>query len=363
MHKNFGEWYRTVSIEPTADLLQKRWAGVNGWVLIIRSDDSALLETVRIFQGFPEKTSRERFLAALSKPDPAFPQRNNELEQRVLAGASLLECVLAKQGGLRAAIIAGTALEASRLRVSEEALPELTGEVLSGLHAIAKRERKRNAVDPVVLSPDAEKLLTTTLPNVMNAADHNVLKSHVGSMLQTLHQALQRSERALKSVGRDLRCADEETNILWWLLGGSSRDLNKPWNALKDAAPLVAAYELADLTDVALGPQDAAALLERVVLDAVGKSKNLPIHAYVNAVPEGWAKDRAAKAERAERAFDLTPFSFALSCRSKSDTSSWQQFFEANSGLKAATTLAPQQAAKLAYVEAVLLGTLAKTES
>jgi hypothetical protein len=41
----------------------------------------------------------------------------------------------------------------------------------------------------------------------------------------------------------------------------------------------------------------------------------------------------------------------------------WQTFFEASSGLKATTTLPPGRAARLAYVEAVLLCTLAKAES
>ena len=98
-----------------------------------------------------------------------------------------------------------------------------------------------------------------------------------------------------------------------------------------------------------------------MVLETRGKSKEQPLHVYVNAVPEDWAKVRTARS--AERALDLTPLSLALSQRSKSTTSSWQQFFEASSGLKASISLSPERAAQLAYVEAVLLSTLAKTES
>src|SRR5688500_3003919 len=95
MHKNFGEWYRLVSIEPTDEILKKRWDGVEEWVWTICGDVKGLLETVRLFRGLPAKTSREEFLATFRKHDAACAQRNNDLEQRVLAGAALVHCVLA----------------------------------------------------------------------------------------------------------------------------------------------------------------------------------------------------------------------------------------------------------------------------
>lgn len=371
MHKNFSEWYRLVSIEPTDAVLKSRWQGVEGWVSTIRGNDDAILETVRIFHGLPEKASREAFLAAFRKHDAAFAQRKNELEQRVLAGAALVQCVLAwkdvkgaaenETDGVRAAVIAGTALEASQLRRPDDALQEVTGEILAGLREIARHQRKRSGFSPVVLGSTTEDAITKALEQVAIAADHAQLRTHVGTVFQTMIKALRRSESALANSAHDLRCADEETNILWWIAGGSSRDLNKPWSALKDAVPLVAGWELADLTDVALGPQDAAALLERVVAETKGKNKEQPLHVYVNAVSEDWAKAHSARL--AERALDLTPLALALSHRSKSSTSSWQPFFEANSGLKTSTSLAPEGAARLAYVEAVLFSTLAKTEN
>lgn len=369
MHKNFGEWYRLVSIEPTDDVLKKRWAGVEAWVSSICGDDDALLETVRIFRGLPEKTSREEFLAAFRNHDAAFAQRSNGLERRVLAGAALVQCVVAERDkdeeddvhGLRAAVLAGTAVEASRLRASDDTLEELTGEVLAGLHELARHQRSRSGFSTVLLKDKEQETLTRTLEQLVKTTDLVELRTNVETVFQTILTALRHSESALEGAAHDLRCADEETNILWWLAGGSSRDLNQPWSALKEAVPLVAGWELADLTDVALGPQDAAALLERVVSEPKAKGKEQPLHVYVNAVPEEWARARAAKL--AERAIDLTPLSLALSHRSKSNTSAWQPFFESNSGLKASITLAPERAARLAYVEAVLFNTITKAES
>jgi hypothetical protein len=368
MHKNFGEWYRQVSIPCTDESLKKRWAGVESWVTTIHGDVNALFETVRIFRGLPEKTSREAFLEAFRKADTTFAQRDNAHEQQVLAGASLVHCVGARkkddpEGSVRSAVLAATALEASSLRVVDpnKTLDEQAGEVRAGLHTIAQQQRRRRPFEAVLLSSEEEnafkKIITT------NVGDHNLLRASFEKAFLTLLSAVNRTESALDAAAHGLRCADEETNILWWIAGGSSRDLEKPWSALKDAAPLVAAWELADLTDIALGPQDAAALLERALPEAKGnKSKEQALHVYVNAVPDEWAKACTSKMDA--NALDLAPLSLALSKRVEGNSTTWQPFFESVSGgLKAGTVLAPERVARQAYVEAMLFRTLADVES
>jgi hypothetical protein len=359
MHKNFAEWYRLVRVEPKGDMLDNRWAGVEEWATSLRDEDDAVLETVRIFQGFPQVTSREAFFAVFRKHDSAFQQRNNELEQRVLAGAAIVQLVKhdddADDGDLRSAVLAGTAVAASRLCATDGPLEELVEEVLDGLHEMARHQRRRRGFDATLLTDEEEKSFAKTIET--NVGDHNQLRASFASAFQLILKAVHRSESALCDAAHDLRCADEETNILWWLEGECSRDLNKPWSALKDGAPVIAGWELADLTDVALGPHDAAALLERVVSSAKGKSNDQPLHTYVNAVSDDWAKARAT--DLPERALDLTPLTFALSLRARSGTSSWQQFFEKTGQITPTLNIAPEVVAKHAYVEAVFLRTLA----
>ena len=369
MHKNFGEWYRQVSLPCTDESLKKRWAGVESWVTTSRGDVAALLETVRIFRGLPEKTSREAFLEAFRKQDATFAQRDNAHEQQVLAGAALVHCVgttkkTDDEGSLRVAVLAATALEASSLRSANtnKTLDEQVGEVRAGLHTIAQDQRRRRPFETILLSSEEEAAFKTVIAT--NVADHNQLRASFEKAFQTLLSAVNRSEGALDAAAHGLRCADEETNILWWLAGGSSKDLDKPWSALKDAAPLIAAWELADLTDVALGPQDAAALLERALPEAKGNKNNKEqaLHVYVNAVPDEWAKVCVAKLDA--QALDLAPLSLALSKRVEGNSTSWQSFFESvSSGLKAGTMLAPDRVARLAYIEAMLFRTLANVES
>jgi hypothetical protein len=368
MHKNFGEWYRQVSIPCTDDSLKKRWAGVESWVTTIRGDVNALFETVRLFRGLPEQTSRESFLKAFRNADTTFAQRDNAYEQQVLAGASLVHCVGmrrmdAPEGSVRTAVLAATALEASSLSVGDpnKTLDEQAGEVRAGLHTIAQQQRRRRPFDTILLSSDEEAAFKKIIATDVD--DYNELRASFEKAFQTLLSAVNRSEGALAAAAHGLQCADEETNILWWIAGGSSKDLDKPWSVLKDAAPLVAAWELADLTDVALGPQDAAALLDRTLPEAKGnKSKEQALHVYVNAVPEEWAKVRVATVDA--KALDLAPLSLALSKRVEGNPTTWRPFFESVSGgLKATTALTPERVARQAYVEAMMFRTLADVES
>lgn len=361
MHKNFAEWYRLVRIEPNGDVLTKRWASVREWSTSISDKDDSLLETVRIFQGLPEVTSRELFLAAFRKHDPAFQQRNNELEQQVLAGAALVQVINSdeEEDNRHTAILAGVALAASRLRVTGGPLEEMSQEVLSALQKLARVQRGRTGFDATLLTEEETKAFSKTIET--NMPDHNQLRQSLATAFQTILKAVQRSESALANAAHDLRCADEETNILWWLEGGCSRDLHKPWSVLKDEVPLTAGWELADLTDAALGPREVTAFLERIVTSSKARNKDQPLNVYVNAVSDDWAKMRTT--DLPERALDLAPLSLALSQRAKSGMGNWHQYFEKTGGIASTKPLPPEVVAKQAYMEAVLLRTLAARES
>jgi hypothetical protein len=360
MHKNFSEWYRLVALEPDGERLQKRWAGVEAWEAELRKDKNNVLETVRIFQGLPSKVSRQPFLTAFQNQDPTFPQRNN-LELQVLAGASLVACVQsvsADGDGLHAAILASTALEASSFYITEPRLKEILSEIFTGIQAITVEQRKRK---PFVLNTINGKAdsAAEALKQVAASVDFNQLKIAVAPVFQALLDSVRVADRELASTAHNLRCADEEMNILWWIEGGCSRDTNKPWADFKEGAAIIAGTELADLTDVALGPCNAAALLERVLSGSKGSNSSLA--SYVNALPDEWARERAAKAN--ENALDLTPLTLAVKHRAKSDISSWQQYFDASSGMKSSFQVTAARVAHQAYVETILLQALANADT
>lgn len=362
MHRDFGDWYRVVALEPDGGKLQQRWAGVKTWAAAVRASDEKLLETVRIFQGLAAKTSRDAFLAAFRKQDPAFPQRN-DLELQVLAGASLVVCVesVGDDGeGLHTAILAGAALETSSLCVKDHRLAEISHEIAGELQTMTVAQRERRPFDPSAISENVDAA-DEALSQVAASGSWEQLKATVVPALQGLLSAVRAADRELGDAAHNLQCADEEAQILWWLEGGCSRDTNKPWTLLKEGAAIIAGTELADLTNIALGPRNAAALLTRVLSQSKGKAKDVSLETYVNTLPDEWAVERAAKV--ADGALDLMPLTRAIIHRGKSDSVSWQQYFDASSGLKAQTPLTAVRVARQAYIEAVLLRTLANADT
>lgn len=363
MHNNFSEWYRLVSLEPDGTKLAKRWAGVKTWTTELRKNDDHVLETVRIYQGLPPRASREPFLAVFRRHDPSFPQRNDH-ELRVLAGAALVNCVqsVGEDGeGLHAAILAGAALEASSLRLTDPRLEEISREVATGLQALAVAQRERRPFDASAITSKAdaaEDALVQVSQTPGNNAD--ALKNALVPVLQALIDAVRAADEELGNAAHNLRSGDEETDILWWVEGGCSRDTNRPWARLGDGAAIIAGSELADLTDVTLGPRNAAALLDRVLAAAGAESKEATLASYVNALPDDWYRSYGARSD--ERALDLTPITLAVSQRSDSDVSSWQAFFDSSTGMKSSMALTPTRVARQAYVEAILLRALAQEE-
>jgi hypothetical protein len=96
MNKNFGDWYRTVNIEPNSIQLGNRWNGIESYLKVLGTDSSAaveIFELIRLFYNLPvSQEFREKFVDIFTNIDSAF-NRKNQLELSVLAGATLIEMV------------------------------------------------------------------------------------------------------------------------------------------------------------------------------------------------------------------------------------------------------------------------------
>jgi hypothetical protein len=362
MHKHFAEWYRKVSIEPDGNVLLKRWAGVDDWAIELSEDHEKVLETVRIFQGLPSKASMEPFLKVFRKHDAAFPQHNGR-ELQVLAGASLVALVeagLESDDDVHSAVIAGSAVESSRLYNPDASLADIASEIADCLSRLAVGQRARRTLDADAIL-DQTEAAKEALKDVVDLQDIESLTPPLSLILENLLGAIETAVTELSDASHNVRCADEETNILWWLAGGCSRDTDEPWNQLKEGAAIIAGTELADLTEPTLGPRDATALLERILVDSKTSKKEFPFAKYVDALPDGWARDRGSKAEACS--IDLTPLTLAVVNRGKSGKSNWQHFFDNSGRLKSSTPLTATRVARQAYVEAILLRTLADADT
>src|SRR5205085_2233156 len=102
----------------------------------------------------------------------------------------------------------------------------------------------------------------------------------------------------------------EESNVLWWLYGAQSRDLEVPFVTLKSAASIVLGKELADLAGTLPGPYAARAFLDKAVREA-GFSNEVTLSDSVNSCLQDW-RSSVAQVPELKMVDDLCPVRFAL---------------------------------------------------
>jgi hypothetical protein len=125
------------------------------------------------------------------------------------------------------------------------------------------------------------------------------------------------------SVRTAIAAPQEENNIHWYLLGETSRDLHRRFASLDLAElVLVAAKELADLTETVPGLFAALAFLERLLRQgrsAEAAAQPLSIEQVVSASQSQW-KQKGIQVVGFEATQDLTPILCSLSYATTGDT-------------------------------------------
>jgi hypothetical protein len=103
---------------------------------------------------------------------------------------------------------------------------------------------------------------------------------------QAIADLAQKSNLMATAITTFLAAQDEELQILWWLFGARSWDVDRNFDQLSNAAILVIAKELADRTTLSPGPFSVRAILSR----AVRGSGTISIPDAINACDEDYLR-------------------------------------------------------------------------
>ena len=334
MHRLFAEWYRVVGVEPRGEDLPKRWTGVE--TVVKGLDIARSLDVARSFLGMSlDSEAKDQFATVFQKTDPAFPMRDNDLELQILAGAVIAQYVetqrTAAGNALALAVISG-ACPGLRPAVL---LPEIVTIAENYLFQESLKVRSRMpfpGIKPPGLKSDQLLSDVTTPAAQSNLAD---LVTALGPLLQKLNDGTRTvAESASKAVSHlDTLVASlqEQTNVLWWVFAGSSRDLGQPYcDASWPAVCLIAGKELAELTQLLPGPVASSAVLDKILSEGRLSTETVSFEAAVTGTDSTW---RLKCLESAEISLDeLSPIH--LSFRKSTDGGAWIKSFEAASGIK-----------------------------
>jgi len=335
MHKFFSEWYRVVSLQPDGALLEKRWQGIEKAVQ--SADFSGMLELIRIFFSIPVKDNEyaERYRLVFQGIDPAFMMRGNDLEVAVLSGASIVHCLEARKPEYADAIaLASIAANCKGMR-TQPPIPEVI--MLCEQH-LSQRSAQLRSLGPV--------------PEIVPLDLTETYDANSGAQLR------QFAESAVSAIGylhRKMQLQEEETNILWWLFGGHSRDMDKRMADVGlPAACLVIGKELADLTLILPGPLSATAFMDKMFLSIKQENrKQTTIKDAVNACPREWRTKWISKRD-IQSIDDFCPIHLAVSKSLQTDgTVDWLPAYEKSAGVEVKSRIDPLEIAMQVYHESL----------
>jgi hypothetical protein len=181
-------------------------------------------------------------------------------------------------------------------------------------------------------------------------------KAMMESLFQALVSTTETASEAIAELERQSRLRREETDILWWMTSGVSRDLSVSFKDLKTlAASVIAGKELAFLVSPP-GVLPAYSLLQGMIPPATGRAagKTIGLIAAVNATDREW-RESVIKALDIERVTDLSPALTAIKQSLTTDKpDGWTAAYKKAAGFKTDPLLAPADLALQVHRECLL---------
>ena len=252
--------YQSANISLVPETFAARQAAVTA-ISDALTDEQSLTLT-RFYYGLPvNEEAREWLRTEMAKSDGMFSLVQREREVAVIAEAILWAAASASDEFAATAVVSAAANHTRR--------PLVNAVQLSSFEAALKNmARQRRAALTFKFKPMAPSIVTgPDFSAVASLPAAGELYSKANEDLRKgVQAALTETQTAVLKLVEAVKEGQEQGDIMSWLIGGWSRRLGRPFNALSPSVAAVAAgIDLADLTTKVAGPYAAEALLHRVL--------------------------------------------------------------------------------------------------
>jgi hypothetical protein len=271
MHKYFADWYREADLTISAEVIVKRSVGIESFYKDMDNEKCANL--IKVLFGMVGETDVfvDKFRLPFYEADSTFPMRGNSHELSILAGATILH-VIEKSGDYDVTIALGT-LTASFMRASNTPpIPDIIREAENFLLEESAKVRSRIELNsskilqlkmiPAItkIKTDSEAAGSVTNPQMLELMQAIILTA------DSLNKVVKNNNELSEKAASTINVLSEEVNMLWWLFGERSNDIDlKMADIDPKAVCLVVGKELADLTQMLPGPLATKAFLAKMM--------------------------------------------------------------------------------------------------
>jgi hypothetical protein len=289
MRERFAEWYRDVSLGQDVERVDRRWEGV--CTLAAKADKSYVDSLIaHAFGGLVSAEFLGEMLGHFADANDGSVQDRSERELQILSGSALALALDGKGEIAAYAALAITTANMTGVRIYDLPmnLPAMADYALVRISEMNRVRPNASSISqtlpPLNFAEAKAKLEEQPNTNGMAAA-FELFATAVTQAFDVLSNELHATSQ--KNQGF-FAAQDEELNLLWWIIGGYSSDLDKFFEDVPlNAQPLTFGKELAGLTTFLPGPPSIKAMLCRARLST---RVAITIPEAVNACSNDWLK-------------------------------------------------------------------------
>lgn len=355
MITQFPDWFMLVHPDPSSDLVDRRWSFIED--ISSEISNAEVIELSRMYFGKPCKNNQfsEEFPTLVQKHDSAFAPTHHKREIALLAGVVLAN--LATNNNLSIF----SALCPQFFGLSKDQSNNYIGYITPYIeNLLTQQASKLRLSTKIKLSyleqitiPDMDVLLSP-----WNQAEIPQNGPAISTHINDLYKITEGLIGTINILTKERLLYSEESDILWWLVGGYSRGLQLPFEELSPSLPLIVGKELAEMVHVLPGPYCAKAILERALLQGNSLKENISIESLLSALPSEWISRYSLELANLE-IVDLCPLHWSILRFSEdSSLSSWHSSFEKHFGISAKTEIPPLKIASQIYRECLFIKSL-----
>ena len=359
METHFADWYRQANLKPEDSWLKLRWQVVEAATR--ETSASTICELARLYHRRPLKAPdfEDQFRLKFHEADNAFQMSGNDFEMSLLAGATLLNMIQTCERDIPIAAAFAVTCPTLQGKCGKGIVTEIVSRARTYMQETRRELRREqlptDAAAPVRLDDESLKPLV----DACNANQHAEVGKHLSALLKPLGRQLSHLATSLRRLEASQSLCREESDILWWLTGKCSRDLEIPFSDIEQQpACTVAGKELADLTRVLPGPLGAPAILDTVISTESPASTEVSLSEAINKTDRDW-REQWVTSLGATKCLDLSPVLFAANESIRADkANAWHSVFKAQTGVSPTTKLPARELAEQVYEECLFVRTV-----
>lgn len=369
MLDEFPVWMHEFELGGDAAARLRRWDGVRditGKAAKEFIEPLVRLAFKSVIRSKPNSVVLTHIVEAFRQADPESPVDPSGREIEVLAAACLVVLIGSNEDMELATTSALAVATASVCMARRPNLPMDLADIASmQLRKLSETNSRRPdfshyldmTVSPLSLDNATQQFRAAPTPDGFAAA----MKTTGEATTNALKVLLRNQQRALDATVKTMAMQDEELQMLWWLIGGRSWDLDCPFEKVNvETRTLVMAKELADKTNIHPGPASIKGLLSRASVGDAKMSIQIAIMATESdATTIRWLTSLLDDIGDEEPSSITLPFHLAIKRQMEAGSGdSWVAAWSGAAGIPADFTCSQLQLAEHFYRERLLIDAL-----